>query len=90
MYGEESAIAIIFILNVQVVYLNILFQSRRLFSIKKVTVYMKKTKGLLAISFIQVQIMSCDSWVPLLLLEEHWSENTNYQFTEFWLVYIYP
>lgn len=50
---------------------------------------MKKTKGLFVISFIQVQIMSCDSRVPLLLLEAHWSETTNYLFTELWLVYIY-
>lgn len=44
MYSEESATAIIFILNVQVVYLNIQFQSRKLFSVKKVTAYMKKNK----------------------------------------------
>lgn len=65
MYSEECAIAIYFclLLNVQV------FHRRRLFPIEKVAAYMKKTKDLLAITSIQVEILSCDSWVSLLLLE---------------------
>lgn len=51
MYSEESAIWIIFILNVQAVYLNIQFQ-KALFPIENIIAYMEETEGLPVISCI--------------------------------------